>query len=307
MSFVDAFSMDYSHTKMDFALIWASIHCHHRHDAVTDSTNTQLIQAVSTGKLSHRHHHLYTADAQSAGRGQHGRSWVSGQGNVFLSLYTPMQTDSDDGFGLLRLDGFLSLAVGYELARLDVIQAINAERAKQGLSAIGVKWANDVGYYDDTAHLFQKLCGILIEPVYAKVNDKTRLVGVVTGVGLNVEISPTIKDGLYQATCLRQLADMVNLGELPTYQALYQPICQAICQAVYQHNQLSETTAKLDFIDAFNRAHVLMGKAVNVFARDDMQSISQSGRCIGIDHDGALLLEQAGSTVRVLAGMIQSA
>ena len=50
-----------------------------------------------------------------------------------------------------------------------------------------------------------------------------------------------------------------------------------------------------------------MGKAVNVFARDDMQSVSQSGRCIGIDHDGALLLEQAGSTVRVLAGMIQSA
>ena len=298
--------MDYLGGAWDFAPIWAEICRHHRHDALTDSTNTQLIQAVSTGKLDCRHHHLHTCDAQSAGRGQHGRSWVSAQGNVFLSLYTPMQAMSDDGFGLVRLDGFLSLAVGYYLAQLEIIQAINAERIKQGLSIIGVKWANDVGYYDDTAHLFQKLCGILIEPVYAKVDDKTRLVGVVTGVGMNVEMSPAIADGLYQATCLRQLADMANLECVPSYQALYQPICQAICQAVYQHNQLSDDTAKSAFIDAFNRAHVLTGKAVNVFARDEMQVASQSGRCIGIDYDGALLLEQAGSIERVLAGMIQS-
>ena len=100
---------------------------------------------------------------------------------------------------------------------------------------------------------------------------------------------------------------MAALDSVPSYQSLYQPICQAICQAVHQHNQLSDDTAKSVFIDVFNRAHVLTGKAVNVYARDEMQSVCQSGRCIGIDHDGALLLEQAGSTVRVLAGMIQSA
>lgn len=299
--------------EQDFEAIWADIAHHHRHFEMTNSTNTQLLGAIGAGELDHRHHHLYTATTQSAGRGQHGRSWVSGGGNVFLSLYTPMRALSALHFGLDRLSGLLSLTVGFCLAKMPIIVALSDARQACGLSPVGVKWANDIGYYDDSRKLFQKLAGILIEPVYVKIADKTVLIGVVTGVGLNVMNSPVIKDGLYQATSLADIAaEMMDLNykadinNIPTAAELYQPMSMAISQAIDLHNRLHDSHHLHAFIGDFNQAHVLAGKSVNAYMRDDMQTISQSGRCIGIDHDGALMLESFGSIERVLAGLIQS-
>lgn len=299
--------------ECDFSAIWTNIARHHHHFQVTDSTNTQLLQSISAGVLDHQQSHLYTAAMQSAGRGQHGRSWVSGQGNVFLSLYVPMRAESLMGFGLDHLSGLLSLTVGYCLAKMPIITELNHACQRHNLSPIGVKWANDIGYYDDSCQLFQKLAGILIEPVYKTVDAKHCLVGVVVGVGLNVQSSPAIKDGLYQATSLADIAahiedldDQYQPNALPSAMQLYQPMTMAICDAVELHNRLSDTHTLDRFIQAFNQAHVLTAKSVNVYLRDDMKTVSQSGRCIGIDYDGALLLESAGSIERVLAGMIQS-
>lgn len=292
--------------QQQWQVIWQKIHANHHHDALTDSTNTQLMTALTQGRLDPSRPHLWTADEQSAGRGQHGRSWVSGVGNVFLSLYVPMSTAAD-GFGLHRLSGLLSLSVGLTLSQLPIINAINDARVRSGLGKVGVKWANDVGYYDDTRHLFQKLAGILIEPVYVRRDDKTGLAGVITGIGLNVKSSPLIKDGLYQATCLQDLCDAAAIADVPTAHALYQPMCQAVCQAIQWQNQLDDEHARLDFVDVFNQAHILTGKEIKVYARDEMQVVAQAGRCVGIDDQGALLLENAGSIERVFAGMIQSA
>ena len=64
--------------------------CHHVHFANIDSTNSQLINDITSNVLNHQKIHLFTADHQSAGRGQYGRTWVSNKGNVFLSLYIPI-------------------------------------------------------------------------------------------------------------------------------------------------------------------------------------------------------------------------
>lgn len=266
----------------------------HTHFDSTDSTNTQLIHAITDGAHSHITPHLYTASHQTAGRGQHGRTWVSGADNVFLSLYIPI---GNGAYELNTLSGLLSLAVGYELANLPIIQNINTHRQTASLPPIGVKWANDVGFYDDKAGFFKKLSGILIEPVFKKL-DKNTLVGVVIGVGLNVNNSPVIKDGLYQATCLKELSDVKT-----TAQDLYIPMANAIFQAVEICNHCKKPMYLQNFIDKFNASHLLTDKLIHIFMQNNMTDIYAKGRCIGIGNQGELLLNDNGDIKPIFAGM----
>lgn len=266
----------------------------HTHFDTTDSTNTQLIHAITDSTHPHTAPHLYTANHQTAGRGQHGRTWVSGADNVFLSLYVPI---GQGQFELHQLSGLLSLAVGFELSHLTVIQTINQTRKTENLPPIGVKWANDVGFYDDKAGFFKKLAGILIEPVFKKL-DKNTLVGVVIGVGLNVHNSPVIKDGLYQATCLKELSDIKT-----TAQDLCIPMTNAIFQAIEICNHCKEPMYLQNFIDKFNANHLLTDKFIHIFMQNNMTDIYAKGRCIGIGNQGELLLNDNGDIKPIFAGM----
>ena len=297
----------------------------HTHFDTTDSTNTQLIHTITDGTHPHTAPHLYTASHQTAGRGQHGRTWVSGADNVFLSLYIPIGNGT---YELHALSGLISLAVGYELANLPIIQSINTHRQTASLPPIGVKWANDVGFYDDKAGFFKKLAGILIEPVFKKL-DKNTLVGVVIGVGLNVNNSPVIKDGLYQATCLKELSDKHSssffvrpepveghkenrygstssprtvFSQL-TAQDLYIPMTNAIFQAVEICNHCKEPMYLQNFIDKFNANHLLTDKLIHIFMQNNMTDIYAKGRCIGIGNQGELLLNDNGDIKPIFAGM----
>lgn len=297
----------------------------HTHFDETDSTNTQLINAISTGTLSHATPHLYTASHQTSGRGQHGRSWVSGKDNVFLSLYIPIgQGDCH----LNRLSGLLSLTVGYELANLDIITHINHARHTANLPPIGVKWANDIGFYDEKLAVFQKLAGILIEPVF-KTLTKNTPIGVVIGVGLNVNNSPIIQDGLYQATCLKDLipkndssffvrhtpiescektihgstsSPRTDFSHLSA-QTLYIPMANAIFKAVRICNGLNNKIAIKRFITNFNHTHLLQNKSVQIFMQNNMTDAHASGICVGIGNDGELLLDSQGIITPIYAGM----
>lgn len=266
----------------------------HTHFDTTDSTNTRLIQAITDGTHPHTTPHLYTASHQTAGRGQHGRTWVSGADNVFLSLYIPI---GQGKFELHQLSGLLSLAVGFELAHLDIIQNINQTRKTKNLPPIGVKWANDVGYYDKALNSFKKLAGILIEPVFKKL-DKNTLVGVVIGIGLNVKVSPIIKDGLYTTTCLSELADL-NLSASD----LYIPMANQIFKAVQICNDCTDNIYLGSFIDKFNKNHLLTDKNIAIFMQNNMTDIYAQGKCIGIGDNGELLLKSNDDIKEIYAGM----
>lgn len=291
----------------------------HQHRAHSTSTNSELIDAILTGKLAADEIHLMTAERQSAGRGQHGRSWQSPVGNAYLSLYYPTQHASDPM--TKRLSGVFALMVGYYLSQMPIIQWINQARSTQARPMVGVKWANDLGFYEvadaddhspntdnqsaqnntngnntngDNTNgknivALQKLAGVLIEPVI----HHGKLLGVVTGVGLNVQQAPTLTPALqegmsYQAASLQQLlaqakedlngslADSVadNLadslaseltdtladGNL-TPDLLYQPMATAIIQAVLT---LTTPTAHENFFTGFAAMDILKGKTVQV-------------------------------------------
>lgn len=267
----------------------------HTHFDITDSTNTQLIHAITNGTHPHTIPHLYTASHQTAGRGQHGRTWVSGADNVFLSLYVPM---GQGAYELHTLSGLLSLVIGFHLVNMPIIQTINAHRQTNGLSPIGVKWANDMGFYDDKTGIFRKLAGILIEPVFKKLNDKNTLVGVVVGVGLNVNNSPMIKDGLYQATCLNELSNINTYA-----QDLYIPMTNTILEAIQICNHCKKPIFLQNFIKKFNADHLLTNKLIHIFIQNNMTDIYAKGKCIGIGSAGELLLNDGGDIKPIFAGM----
>ncbi|WP_019519779.1 biotin--[acetyl-CoA-carboxylase] ligase [Faucicola boevrei] len=273
----------------------------HTHFDCIDSTNTALINAVSLDNLPYNLPHLYTADHQTAGRGQHGRTWVSGADNVFLSLYVPI---GDSEFHLHQLSGLLSLIVGFKLANLPIIQTINQSR--EPFKKIGIKWANDIGFFEfiksmDNSfnkQIFKKIAGILIEPVFKKMTDKKKMIGVVIGVGMNINHAPKIEDGLYQSACINNF-----LENKLTAKDFYVPITNHLLTAVQICNHCTDKQYRTNFINEFNANHLLTDKMIDIFIQNNMTDIHASGECVGIGDNGELLLKIDDIITPMLAGM----
>ena len=290
----------------------------HRHVTSSPSTNSELIAAVQDGTFCAHETHLLTADTQTAGRGQRGRSWQSPPGNVYLSLYHPMQ---------MPVSGLLSLIIGVELATMPIIQSLNSQLQAQGFTPIGVKWANDLGFYPQTTHTaesgvsshyehsqaeqetinyFKKLAGILIEPVW-RVG---KLVGVVIGVGLNVQATPTLTaqtcEGMsYQALSLQDIYEQLNLPSkqtstmcLPTLQELYQQMSTALLAAIKRFTQIAaeqssaQTPYKNAFLRQFAAMDALAGLRLRVTQNHQGELQIIHGHACGIDTNGCLQLRQ---------------
>lgn len=268
--------------------LW-SLRRHHHHFDEIGSTNTQLMDDIDSMKVDATAWQMYTAAHQTAGRGQHGRRWQPVMGNVFLSVYVPMDTDGMQ-LGLKKLNGLLSLMVAERILHIPPLS--------QCLVKLGVKWANDLGYCDDVGH-FYKLAGILIEPVYKDGGQ----IGVVIGVGMNIKSTPTLTDG-YRATCLLDL-----LGDFKAdldICMLYEMIAAAICQAVAMHNQANTTQRLSKFIKQFDACHLLTDKKIIIRDSHDLACVRDKGRCVGIDTHGAIrLLVADGSIKTIFAGSVQ--
>ena len=287
----------------------------HRHVISSPSTNSELIAALQNGSLNAAEMHLLTAETQSAGRGQHGRSWQSPRGNVYLSLYYPLY---------MPISGLLSLIIGVELAKMPVIQMLNGQLRAQGLSPIGVKWANDLGFYqhhylpdaDKAERLtqiiqFNKLAGILIEPVW-KVG---KLVGIVMGVGLNVQATPTLtaqtSEGMsYQAISLQDICAMlepkVQTIPLPDLKTLYQQMSKALIAAMtrFEYLGLEKPTGQTyhldNFLKQFDSMDALAGLPLRVTQDHANQQQIITGQACGIDTYGCLQLREDNGKISAL-------
>lgn len=270
------------------------------HADCCSSTNSELIAAIH-----HKHAFdravIYTAGKQTGGRGQYGRSWLSPTGNVYLSFYVPIgQAD-----GQLRcLSGALALCVGLALQQMPIIAALNAERQQYRLPIIGTKWVNDLGFYDAN-HQFCKLAGILIEPVMPIAGHK--IAGAVIGVGVNVDSTPVITDGLYRAISLKDCLPVAQAFIVPSANQLYLPISLAIMKAIAWHNDFEMgltggVQLSTDFLAKFNQVHTLHNQSIAIY--EQMASTpSHVGICQGVAADGSLLLSQDGKMQAIWAGM----
>ena len=310
----------------------------HHHLAVCSSTNSELMQSVNTAKIDHSQPYMLTAGMQTAGRGQRARTWQSPIGNIYLSLYHPLQ---------VPLSGLLSLVVGFHLTRLPIIQQINRQRRAVGLPTVGVKWANDIGYYDvrpssqpptqpsdqvspqssrTDRSSFNKLAGILIEPVLTD----NQITGVIVGVGINIEAAPllskTTKEGMdYQAISLTQIIKETQLAHnrqdnknhintglnntavaCPRADDLYRPVSATILRAINQFMTFKQDPYSLtEFIKDYSAVNVLAGHQVQI-TQQSLITTKQvgadtapqvfgpqilEGKVTGINADGSLQLQ----------------
>lgn len=134
-------------------------------ESCVESTSTQLSsmeKAVSGTVL--------TADRQIGGRGRQGRSFISPEGGVYLSM-------------LLRPNCDLQRCP--ELTPLAAIAVHSALKSCTGLSAL-IKWPNDLLLEN------KKLCGILTELSLDSKGRPQIILGI--GLNLNTEIPAELED-----------------------------------------------------------------------------------------------------------------
>lgn len=103
--------------------------------------------------------------AQSAGRGRSGRSFLSPEGGLYLSMLLRPQLNAS------------------ELPTLTAVAAVAVCRAIEALCAVrcGIKWPNDVVLQG------KKICGILVESIW-KDDRPCAIVGI--GVNANTDAFP---------------------------------------------------------------------------------------------------------------------
>lgn len=221
---------------------------------IIDSTNTEALKRIAEGLAQG---FVCSAEQQTAGRGRRGRAWVSPYGsNIYMSVVWGFEG------GAAALEG-LSLAVG-----VAVCEALE----ELGLSGLKLKWPNDILFNG------KKLAGILLE----MVGDAAGSCQVVVGLGVNVKMPLESGQQIDQAW-----VDIRNLpgGEYIDRNRLQAALLNSLLPALqsFQSQGFGLFRQRWLIRDAY------AGQSVVVILGE--QKIS--GRALGVDERGALLLETA--------------
>lgn len=216
---------------------------------VIGSTNQYLKDKTSDIKNGH----TCIAEAQTAGRGRHGRNWVS---PYAASLYLSMQWSFAGGYSVL---GGLSLAIG--VAIVDALHQCDIED-------IQLKWPNDV-YAQG-----KKLAGVLIE-VEGQISSECK---VIIGIGVNVSL-PNNVEGIDQP--------WIDLSQLSESQVNRNLLAGTLISELTKSLSLFEFKGLDPFITKWRKLDVYSNQRIKLII--GQQTISGISR--GIDASGAILLE----------------
>ena len=234
----------------------------HRFDTV-GSTNDVALKMAREGAPEGT---VILARSQTKGRGRRGRQWFAtpGQGIILSAVLRPD----------IPLDRYSELAFAAAVA---VAECIESECGLQPQ----LKWPNDVLVGD------RKLCGILIEAA----GD-----AAIVGIGVNVrqtEFPPELFSTPPQPSPLRG-------GSGPTSVALEGGACTDVEQLTQALITRLFSVYGLEFKEILVRWRKYMwgaGQLVEVVS----EAGSVSGTISGVDDDGALLIDNDGSTRRIVA------
>ena len=126
---------------------------------------------------------IIVADKQKKGRGQHGKKWISNEGNLFVSIFFSLEKINMSLQQLTKINCFL-------------IKKILSRHYKKKIS---IKSPNDLLVNK------KKICGILQETL-----KKANTTYFIIGVDINLIKSPNIKN--YPTTNLLELTKIKELS-----------------------------------------------------------------------------------------------
>jgi BirA family transcriptional regulator, biotin operon repressor / biotin---[acetyl-CoA-carboxylase] ligase len=235
----------------------------------TASTNTALLER---GAPPPGHFDFLTAEYQSAGRGRRGRSWLAPPGGAICLSWSWCFE------GMAAQLGALSLAIG--------VACLRALRT-QGITGVQLKWPNDLV----TAQ--GKLGGILIE----MRSESAGPVQVVVGLGLNMALDASLRARIdASGNHPVDLATLAPAGMLPPRNAL---VAAVLHQGITVMQQFAQG-GFLPFCDEYSCADALRDQPVNIQGGAGVST----GIARGVDTDGALRIEHAGTIHRIIGGEV---
>lgn len=206
------------------------------------------------------------AEYQQAGRGRRGRKWFSPFGaNLYLSMYWRLEQGPAAAIGL-------SLVIGIVMA--EVLRDL-------GASQVRVKWPNDL-YLQD-----RKLAGILVE-LTGKTGDAAQ---IVIGAGINLAMRKVESDVINQGWInLQEAGIAIDRNTLAV--RLINELRAAL--ELFEQEGLTPYLSRWEKLDNFINRPVKL-----IIGDKEIVGISR-----GIDTQGALLLEQDGTTKAWMGGEI---
>ena len=225
----------------------------HLHLAIP-STNSWLMHQGTLGAASGT---VCLAEHQTAGKGRHGRQWISPFGrNIYLSM-------------LWRFD-----LPPTQLAGLSLASAVGVLRALRELRCdeAGLKWPNDILWQQ------RKLAGLLLE-VSGEASGPSQ---VVIGLGLNTWLGE-------EGSLIGQ--PWVDLCSIPN--VLKQPRNHLAAMLIKHLRDVAESYQReglAAFLDEWHQYDLMIGKQVEIRSANH----SQWGEHLGIDRQGALRLKVDG-------------
>lgn len=229
-----------------------------------DSTNSHLMALAQQGAA---HKQVVAAELQSAGRGRRGRTWHAelGRGLTFSLLWRFQRP-------LTALSG-MSLVVGLALTRC--LRALGV--------AAWVKWPNDVLLGD------AKLAGILIETQGDVLSGATAVIGI----GLNLSVGAGVAE--------RAGVPVASLNDVLDAPPARNDLLLAILAELDADLRRFDAEGFAPFAEAWMRLHAHQGHAVVIHGADGSR---RPGRALGVDAQGALLLETEAGMVAIHSGEV---
>jgi len=231
-----------------------------------DSTSSELSRRTPRLDI---HRHVLAAEWQTAGHGRRGRRWESVAGGS-LTFSLGWRFEQSAG----HLSG-LTLAVGLALVR--ALEGL-------GFADVELKWPNDL------VHRRSKLGGILVELAGDALGPSLAIIGV----GLNVLLAPAVRREIDQP--------VTDLSHISRGHSIDRNVllARALDELVKVLDQFAEDGfAPLRI--AWQRRHALQRKPVRIALPDGR---SARGEVIGVDADGALVLDSKGHRLRFLSGEV---
>jgi BirA family biotin operon repressor/biotin-[acetyl-CoA-carboxylase] ligase len=238
--------------------------------AKTSSTNAEARKLAMRGEAGPL---WVTAATQTAGRGRHGRNWISPPGNLYASL---LLTDPSPSERAPQLAFVAALALrDAMIAQAPVLE-----------SQLAFKWPNDVllgGH---------KCAGILIEgeALFDREADAPKRLIVIVGIGVNLVVHPPTEEGQlsFPATDLRAHGAEITPAQL------FGRLSATMCRRIAQWDGSRGFAAILGDWLACARG---LGEPMTV----RNYGLELQGRFVGLDQSGQLMLELPDGGVKTIA------
>ena len=226
-----------------------------------DSTQDYAMTLPNSESL---HGTIVIAKIQNMGKGRIGRTWISPEGGLWMSIiFRP--NFSVDNIIFLQFIGALAVVNAiHEITKIDC----------------KLKWPNDVLINE------KKVCGILVDVNLEKENKK-----IVMGIGLNANIDSSLinnflNDGNIKVTTLRE-----ECGNDIDLLFLIKSILEKL---EHYYDDLLSRGKTLEIIDSWKEKSDMFGKEIIVYDGDE----KFMGHVIDIDQNGALVMKLTDGSVK---------